>query len=688
MKLRQKLAVALATAMVVTSVPVVTMAASTSRVTKTVTVSDSDNVLGATAPKLEIELDDTVTSNSQFYISLEGSEFPKDLKTLETETAGVVVEVTSSTEATVKVNDDISDRISISLKGVKVTGEAKISIDGNETEVTSAGPFVFANQNTANATVTAKDATSFFTATAEKVGSIVITEEVAASLTGDDRTILIDMEHGDFDFVNASSVKFVGSKGFAGQDNEEGSSVAIENDGQTLRITLPKYSPAAGRGVIEIQGIEVRSTDKNPSLGDLNVTVSAAKDAKVETKEVTVATITEYGTEFTVEEKVEAVAGKTVDVKLTYKELTADSLPASDIEFVLSQGFVKESTLPKDSTPVLDKDDNIIGFTVSTKGASTIETILDGHTLTIQTELGMTGDIVIEATGRYVEDQEVVVATITEAFKVETEAMILKVGQTKQNGGKITLTETKAGDLKRGTVLTVDFDSIEGVTITGLPEVKATGGMEVKVTESKTTAGQIQIEVTKEAREEAGTITIEGIEVSVNRTTPEGKFDASIKLAGNNAFQGAIELKDFIIVGTPNTEDLAANGLAKGTSSFVIGESKYTVNGTVKEMDGASYIQNPGFTMVPVRYVAEAFGVSGRDILFSNGQATIFAGSRTIQLTNNSDVAVVNGVQIKMETKVVIKDGRTYAPIGEVAKLLGIDKAWDSTTKTATFINQ
>lgn len=80
-------------------------------------------------------------------------------------------------------------------------------------------------------------------------------------------------------------------------------------------------------------------------------------------------------------------------------------------------------------------------------------------------------------------------------------------------------------------------------------------------------------------------------------------------------------------------------------------------------MDAKSFIQDPGYTMVPVRYVAEAFGVEGNNILFSNGVATIFAGTRTIQLTNNSDIAIVNGAQIKMATKVVMKDGRTYAPI-------------------------
>ena len=66
----------------------------------------------------------------------------------------------------------------------------------------------------------------------------------------------------------------------------------------------------------------------------------------------------------------------------------------------------------------------------------------------------------------------------------------------------------------------------------------------------------------------------------------------------------------------------------------------------------------------------------------------IFAGEKTIQLTSGSDIATVNGAPIKMGTKVVIENGRTYAPIGEIARILGIKTEWDSATKTAQFINE
>ena len=104
-------------------------------------------------------------------------------------------------------------------------------------------------------------------------------------------------------------------------------------------------------------------------------------------------------------------------------------------------------------------------------------------------------------------------------------------------------------------------------------------------------------------------------------------------------------------------------------------------------MDAPSYIQDPGYTMVPVRYVAQAFGVAEKDILFGNGTVTIFAGERTLSLTSGSATALVNGNPVTMGAKVVIKEGRTYAPAGEIARLLGINTTWDAATKTATFKN-
>ena len=49
---------------------------------------------------------------------------------------------------------------------------------------------------------------------------------------------------------------------------------------------------------------------------------------------------------------------------------------------------------------------------------------------------------------------------------------------------------------------------------------------------------------------------------------------------------------------------------------------------------------------------------------------------------------IVNGVTVTMETATVIKDGRTFVPVSEIARALGIVSAWDSAAQTATFTNK
>lgn len=721
MKLRQKLAVVLASAMVVTAVPVVTMAASTTGISKKVTVAE-DTVLvapgqtGVVAPELSIKLQHGFTTSQSFYLALENAKWNADTKIEVTNKAGervgyleadkdakdATVSFDFADGATLKTDDTLK----ISLAGVKVTGEAKVTVDAEGTEIDNA-TLVFANKSDSEATVTAKDAKTFYTTTAagEEVGTIVITEAVVgsfASADASDRTITIDLEHGDYEFLN-DTLTVTGKRGFTGINGAE--SVTLNADKDRLTVVLKNTSAASQVGTFEISGIKVKSTDKAPETGDLEVTVAGKEDTKVTSTTVKVATVAEYGTGLTVAEKKDVVSGKDTKVKITYKETTKDSIGRSDIDFVLNQGYVDYSTVTNKITvstdgPVTalspiyeDKDaekaadqDKIIGFTITTKGDDTkLEKYIDGKEITIRTELDMTGEITFTTSGRYVEEQSVVVAEAKPNFTVKAEAMTLKVGQSKQVGGKFVITEDKAGALDKSSVITLELPTEDGISFTELPEVTVDGAKAKVEWKDKTSKSAINVTLTKSSKETPATITVEGLEVKVDRTVPQGSYDLELSI---NGYEGTLTSEDFFVVGTPNAEELAANGLPKGTATFTIGSANYTVNGKVATMDASAYIQDPGYTMVPVRYVATAFGVNAQDILFSNGTATIFAGSRTIQLTAGSDVAIVNGASVKLSTKVVVKDGRTYAPVGEIARILGISANWDSVNKVATFENK
>ena len=278
---------------------------------------------------------------------------------------------------------------------------------------------------------------------------------------------------------------------------------------------------------------------------------------------------------------------------------------------------------------------------------------------------------------------------VIDPFNVEFDQTTLKVGLQNQAAGKIAIAETDKEMFMKGDLImniTKGSKDDDGIIIEEKGDLTVTG--DLKRTDFGDTDNNKADKVTlKRQSKAASTLTVENMEVTVDRTVPEGYYDIELRGEAIDEYDGKYTVEDYIVIGTPNTQDITSAGLAKGTSTFVIGESKYVMNNIEYTMDAPSYLQDPGYTMVPVRYVAQAFGVESKDILFGKGTVTIFAGERTVSLTNGSNVAVVNGNQVAMGTAVVIKDGRTYAPAGEIARLLGIQTAWDSATKTATFTN-
>lgn len=743
MKLRQKLAVALATAMVVTAVPVVTMADSTNNITKVVTVAEKTAINDATtAPQLKVELDDydkNSTKEEVFYLQLENATWNYDKETGKLQSNGADwvntdanfnVTVISDTEAKVVVEKGVQslNAIRIPLLTTVKSGDAKVSIVNKGNTTVSKGSYVFATTNEKLAVVTVGDTTPTLYKEG-KIADIILTEAYEgsfASLT--DNTIELTIQNSDFIFDDVTgTVKL--EYGFAGNNNTVpaiADVVAVDSkDEQVLRITLPKDLAFDSIGQIRIQGLKVKSTSKTPETGDLTIDITG-KATKDQT-DVKVAKIAEYSNTLSVKDDkaVEIVAGQSKAVEFTLAENVEDSMIANrEVEFKLDKGyFALEADSKKDSeteanlianinsikngktelsseeiknaiVDVTVEDGKVIGFTMKMPATATT---LDKFIINADVFVGLeeSGDITLTAEGRAIDKAlSVVVADAKQSIEVTTEVAVLKVGLKGQEAGKITITETEKEMIKKGQNIEIVLPAEKGITFAEAPEVKVTGDIQVgKVTiqditeDGKVTGQKVVVPVTR-ASKTASTIEIANFVIDTDRTVAEGAYDVKIGGAALTANKDSITAEKFITIGTPNTEDLGSNGLRKGTSTFVIGESKYTVNGVEKEMDAKSFIQDPGYTMVPVRYVAEAFGVEGNNILFSNGVATIFAGTRTIQLTNNSDIAVVNGAQIKMATKVVMKDGRTYAPIGEVAQLLGVAKAWDNTTKTATFTNK
>ena len=728
MKLRQKLAVVLASAMVVTAVPVVTMAASTNSLVKETVKVPENTVTTANSLKINFK-DNNGSANEVFYLKLTNAKWDADSvaqfapKYAKDASGNAVSSYEIQNDSTVKVTVDKTVAKDASLTfpilAEVETGDAAVEVVsmGGSTTV-SKGSFVFATTSEATVDVTVGTTIPTFYTTCE-IADIVITESMTDAFKNLDgkNKIEIELDNSDYKFVDGTGeVTF--EYGFSGKGNDA-AKVALKADGDVLEVTLPADLKADGMGQIRISGLQVTTKEKAPETGDF--TVSIYGDKTTTQTGVKVAEITSYGSEVTIDkaDKVEIKAGQTKDVKFTLAETEKTSfVNGREVEFVLDKGYIMDQVETNDKydeaktieavkkavtltntvakkdltiTDVVIKDEKVVGFTAVMAATDSKDKI--DVKMPIIAGLQESGDVTVAISGRAMaEEVKAVITTINDVFAVNSEAAVLKVGLQGQTAGKITVKEADKAMLATNKKIEITVPVESGITVTDAPEVKVTeGDIQIgDVTYKKSQDGKSVIVTVpvKRASKTASTIEIANFGFTVDRTVAEGKYDVTLGGDALTTTGQTLELDGFLTVGTPNTEDLGSNGLAKGTSTFVIGENKYTVNGVEKEMDARSYVQDPGFTMVPMRYVAEAFGVTGNNVLFSNGVTTIFAGNRTIQLTNNSDVAVVNGVQVKMATKVVIKEGRTYAPIGEVAQLLGVSKAWDNTTKTATFTNK
>ena len=96
-----------------------------------------------------------------------------------------------------------------------------------------------------------------------------------------------------------------------------------------------------------------------------------------------------------------------------------------------------------------------------------------------------------------------------------------------------------------------------------------------------------------------------------------------------------VKVEGYINIVTP-----ADTNTVKVNASFVIGKTSYTNNGTEVTMDAAPYIAK-NRTMVPIRYIANACGVTDENITWNqatrtatisgpNNVVTIKMGSNTI----------------------------------------------------------
>lgn len=116
--------------------------------------------------------------------------------------------------------------------------------------------------------------------------------------------------------------------------------------------------------------------------------------------------------------------------------------------------------------------------------------------------------------------------------------------------------------------------------------------------------------------------------------------------------------------------------------TLTLGSRAATRNDTAVTLDAAP-LSRGGRMMLPIRFVAEAFGAAvGWDGDAST--ATVAAGETVITVRIGEKQIFVNGAAVPLDTAAFIEGGRTYLPVRAVADALGAAVGWDGDTATAT----
>ena len=364
----------------------------------------------------------------------------------------------------------------------------------------------------------------------------------------------------------------------------------------------------------------------------------------------------------------------------------------------------------------------------------------------VSTALGFSGPLTATVGGSEGLTGTVTVANVAVPITVTAaSAPSISIGQASQALGNLTISEADAGSLSGVTYFSaIDTNSAleteggdyglcidqstntepnlyivapAGVTFDTTPTVTvSSGNLQLGTVTTETSdsyldvnnEGVIVIPV-QASSTTASTFTISGLAITVDNTVPEGPVvfkvegpavnqETDTNLSGQAVLISPETTTANLQAPFPNSTDAAqttmgtvTNGVATGTAGtagsavFKIGQTSYTVDGAVYNIDVAPFI-NDSRAFLPLRYIANALGVPDSSIIYdpTTQKVTIIKDGTTVQLTIGSTNMLINGASVTMDVAPEIIDGRTCLPVSWVAQALSANIAWDPTAQTVT----
>jgi len=98
-------------------------------------------------------------------------------------------------------------------------------------------------------------------------------------------------------------------------------------------------------------------------------------------------------------------------------------------------------------------------------------------------------------------------------------------------------------------------------------------------------------------------------------------------------------------------------------------------NGSQLDFDVQPVIVNDR-TLVPIRGIANALGISDNNVSYSNGTVTVNNGSSQIQISNNGQQAYLNGTAYSLDVPAQIVNGRMMVPLRAIGQMFNKNVQW------------
>lgn len=388
------------------------------------------------------------------------------------------------------------------------------------------------------------------------------------------------------------------------------------------------------------------------------------------------------------------------DVKGGEYDIITAPLFSRFIEFDDNKVTLKNGSL-KSRFDLQDEDGNVTG--------STGQDVKDSDLITmkiifyVNIDYDYSGDIDVVVSGDAIAKplDAVKVASAEQKLGLKTTVTDVYPGYTNSDVGDIIISEINKSTFVNDEVFTLSLEGdnipYDNLLFAQIPTVTTgTDKLRVKRIDTDRDLKEIYITVEGKTRDktELATLTISDMQVYTTATVPYTSEPVKLKITSTNSLSSGVELDYINIVKETGVKDF--NGFNKDVR-FTVGSNIVVTDGEYTVIDGTPYVsKNTGSSMIPLRALSEALGLSDTDIVWyqPTQTATIMINDKVAQFTVGSDVCKINGIDVPMwnasgQTDVVeVVDGRIYLPVrflGE--KVFGVNVGWDASKPNEFIFN-